>query len=99
MNPAFLIFANTVLLTRLFVLFKDDVVAVRPWLLKSAVELGVLLGFFKFSQGACGVAIIVIAANFLGWRWEARARRQKNLGRLLIGLVELFGLSFFFSTA
>ena len=99
MNPAFLIFANTVLLTRLFVLFKDDGVTARPWVLKTVVELAVLLGFYQFSQGGCAAAIIVVAANLMGWRWETRARRRKNLGRLLIGMGELFCLSFFFSPA
>src|SRR5689334_6337955 len=97
MNPAFLLFANTVLLTRLFVLFKDDVVAARPWVIKTVVELAALFSFYEFSKGGCGVAIIVVAANGLGWRWESKARRRKNLGRLAIGMVELVCLSFFFS--
>lgn len=99
MNPAFLIFANTVLLTRLFVLFKDDVVAVRPWVIKTVVELAVLLSLYEFSQGGCGIVIIVVAANLAGWRWESKGRRRKNLGRLVIGMGELFCLSFFFAPA
>src|SRR3954465_9002391 len=97
MNPAFLIFANTVLLTRLFVLFKDDVAVARPWVIKTAVEWIALLSFYEFSTGGCCVAIIVAAANWMGWRWEAKERRRKNLGRLIIGMVELLCLSFFFS--
>ena len=97
MNPAFLIFANTVLLTRLFVLFKDDVVAARPWVLKTVVELVALCSLYELSPGGIGVATIVVVANLIGWRLEAKARRRKNLGRLLIGMVELLCLSFFFS--
>ncbi len=97
MNPAFLIFANTVLLTRLFVLFKDDVVTARPWVIKTLVELAVLLACYRLSGVGCGIAIVVVAANFIGWRWETHARRRKNLGRLLIGMGELLGLSFFFA--
>jgi len=33
----------------------------------------------------------------MGWRWETKARRRKNLGRLLLGLVELMALSIFFA--
>jgi len=86
MNPAFLIFANTVLLTRLFVLFKDDVVTARPWVIKTAVELAALLALYQFSAGACGIAIIVVVANLMAWRWEIKGRRKKNLGRVLIGM-------------
>ena len=49
MNPAFLIFANAVLFARLFVLFKDDAIQRRPWLIKTLVELAVLLSLSMFS--------------------------------------------------
>jgi hypothetical protein len=97
MNPAFLIFANTVLLARLFILFKDDAVARRPWLLKTMVELVVLLSLYDISMSWLGAAVIVVGANLMGWRWETKARRKKNLGRLLLGLVELVALSVFFA--
>jgi len=97
MNPAFLIIANTVLLTRLCVLFKDDVVAARPWVLKTGVEWAVLFSFYQPSPGGAGIALVLGAANLTGWRWESKARRRKNLGRLLVGIAELVCLSFFFS--
>ncbi|MEO6992191.1 MAG: hypothetical protein ABI273_01060 [Lacunisphaera sp.] len=97
MNTAFLCFANTVLLARLFVLFKDDAVAGRPWLIKAIVELAVLGFFYPLSPAWFGAAAVALAANLAGWRWETKARRKKNLGRLLIGLFELVGLSFFFT--
>ncbi|HEY4247909.1 MAG TPA: hypothetical protein VGM64_13735 [Lacunisphaera sp.] len=96
MNTAFLFFANTVLLARLFVLFKDDAVDGRPWLIKALVELGVLAFFYPLSPVWFGTAAVALAANFAGWRWETKARRKKNLGRLFLGLIELIGLSFFF---
>ncbi|MEO6994190.1 MAG: hypothetical protein ABI273_11200, partial [Lacunisphaera sp.] len=97
MNTAFLCFANTVLLARLFVLFKDDAVAGRPWLIKAIVELAVLGFFYPLSLAWFGTAALALVANLAGWRWETKARRKKNLGRLLIGLFELVGLSFFFT--
>lgn len=97
MNTAFLFFANTVLLARLFVLFKDDAVAGRPWLIKTIVEVTVLAFFYRLSPGWFGTAGVALAANLAGWRWETKARRRKNLGRLLLGLVELAGMSFFFT--
>ena len=96
MNPAFLVFANVVLLTRLFVLFKDDAVAGRPWRTKTLVELIALCSFYAISPGWFGAAAVVLAVNFLGWRWEIKARR-KNVGRLMIGLAELAALSVFFA--
>jgi hypothetical protein len=96
MNPVFLVFANAVLLARLCVLFKDDAVSVRPWVFKTAGELAVLFLLYAFSPGWSGVAGVVVAMNFIGWRWEIKARR-KNLGRLLLGLAELVALSVFFA--
>ena len=70
MNTAFLFFANTVLLARLFVLFKDDAVAGRPWLIKTVIEVAVL-GFFLPS-----IASLV-------WCGGCRARSQSR--RLALG--------------
>lgn len=96
MNPAFLVFANVVLIARLFVLFKDDAAAGKPWFLKTLVELGLLFSLYDFSRGLPCAAAVVIALNLLSWRWETKARR-KNLGRLLIGMGELFMLSVVFA--
>ena len=96
MNPAFLVFANIVLIARLFALFRDDSVAGSSWIVKSGVELGALLLLYVFSPWLVGAAALVVAFNFAGWRWERGARR-KNLGRLLLGLFELLALSFFFA--
>lgn len=96
MNPAFLVFANVVLLARLFVLFKDEAYAGRPWVLKTVAELAVLLGLYAFSPYWLAVAGVVVAFNLVGWQWERRGRR-KNLGRLLLGLTELLVLSVFFA--
>jgi hypothetical protein len=97
MNTAFLFFANTVLLARLFVLFRDDAVDGRPWLIKAIVEVAVLGFFYNVSPAWFAAAGVSLAANLAGWRWETKARRRKNFGRLLLGLIELVGLSFFFS--
>lgn len=97
MNPAFLVFANVVLITRLVVLFKDDAVEAKPWVFKTIAELAFLVLFFDFSRGLICAAAVVVAANLFGWRWELRSRR-KNPGRLLIGLVELLGLSVLFAS-
>jgi len=96
MNPAFLFFANCVLLARLFVLFRDDAISGRVWLIKTIVELGLFGLFYEFSPTWIGAAVLVVIANLAGWRWETKARRKKNLGRLLLGMAELAGLSFFF---
>ncbi len=96
MNSAFLVFANVVLLARLFVLFKDDTLAGRPWIFKTGAELAALFLLFAVSPGRMGAAVLVVAMNLIGWRWEVKARR-KNLGRLLLGLAELVALSVFFA--
>jgi hypothetical protein len=98
MNAAFLVFANVVLLARLFVLFKDDAVGARPWAWKTFAELAVLFLWYAFSPGWLGAAVVVVAMNFISWRWEIKARR-KNLGRLLLGLAEFVALSVFFAPA
>lgn len=96
MNPAFLVFANVVLLMRLFVLFKDDAIAGRPWAGKTAAELAALGLLFAYSPGWLGAASAVVALNLISWRWEIRARRR-NVGRLLLGAAELAVLSVFFT--
>ena len=96
MNSAFLVFANVVLLTRLFVLFKDEAVAGRAWRIRVVVELIALFSLYTFSPGWFGAAAVVLALNFIGWRWEIKARR-KNVGRLLIGAGELAAFSVFFA--
>ena len=98
MNPAFLLFANLVLLGRLLVLFRDDAPAGRPWYYKTLIELAGLLAFFAASPGWIGAAVVVVLANLLSWRWEVKGRR-KNLGRLLLGLGELIALSICFAPA
>jgi hypothetical protein len=61
------------------------------------VELAVLGFFYRLSPAWFGTAGIALAANLAGWRWETKARRRKNLGRLMLGLIELAALSFFFT--
>jgi len=95
MNPAFLVFANVVLLARLFVLFKDDASTGRSWLIKTAVEVAALAAFYPCSIGWLVAAAVVSGANLLGWRREIRSR-QKNLSRLLLGIAEAAALSICF---
>lgn len=100
MSPAFLFFANVVLLARLVVLFQDESPAGRSWLVKAGVELAVLLACYPVSPAWGGATLTVVAMNLLGWRWERRARAPwKNLGRLAHGLGGLLVLSVFFSPA
>lgn len=96
MTPAFLVFANLWLLTRLVCLFRDEAARGRIWLGKTAVELAALAGLYPCRGAWLGVAASVIALNFLGWWLEQRAGR-KDLARLLIGVAGLVAWSVWFS--
>lgn len=96
MNPAFLVFANIWLVTRLVALFRDDAVKGRVWLIKTGVELIALTVLYP-----CGVVWAVTAAtvaglNLVGYRLERRSGR-KDFARLMIGLVGLVAWSICFS--
>lgn len=92
MTLPFLLAANLILLTRLVCLFKDEPVSPRAWIWKTAVELGALCAFFHLTPASGGALLLVIVMNLAGARTERHARRR-HLLRLLLGLVELAGLS------
>lgn len=98
MTHSFLIAANLVLLARLFCLFKDEPASIRAWIWKTALECGMLCACFEFSSSLFGAVALAGLANLIGAKAERRPRKR-NFNRLLLGLVELAGLSLFFSPA
>lgn len=88
MNPAFLVFANIWLLTRLVALFRDDAVEGRVWLIKTGVELLALALLFPFGTIWFAAAGTVVLLNLVGFRLERRAGR-KDFSRLVLGVVGL----------
>lgn len=96
MSPAFLVFANLWLLTRLVCLFRDEASGLRVWLAKTTVELAVLFGLYQGGRAWWGVAGTVLLLNFLGYRLEQR-RGRKDLTRLMLGAVGLMAWSVWFS--
>lgn len=96
MSPAFLVFANLWLLTRLVCLFRDEASGLRVWLAKTTVELAVLFGLYQGGLAWWGVAGTVLLLNFLGYRLEQR-RGRKDLTRLMLGAVGLMAWSVWFS--
>jgi hypothetical protein len=95
MTTLFLLLANVFLLTRLFSLFRDDPVPGRTWVIKTLVELAALAAFYQFSPIWLGAAVLLLGANLRGWLTERRSR-QRNLSRLLTGLITLLLAGFCF---
>jgi hypothetical protein len=96
MTLEFLLFANVVLLARLFCLFKDEPVAGGTWVAKSILELVVYALLFRWTTISLLGALVAVGANLISWRWETRPGRR-NLRRLFVGLAELLLLSVLFA--
>jgi hypothetical protein len=96
MNPAFLVFANIWLATRLVALFRDDAVEGRVWLIKTAVEIIALLVLYPCGAAWLVTASMVAVLNFVGYRLERRAGR-KDFARLTLGFVGLVAWSVCFA--
>lgn len=95
MTPAFLYFANLVLLTRCWCLLKEGGARPGVWLVKLAIELAGLLAFQWHSWWFAAAATVVIA-NVAGILWEALGWR-KNTGHVVMGILYLLVLSVWFS--
>lgn len=93
---SFLVAANLVLTTRLFCYFRDDPMPRRAWAGKTMIEIGALSACFELGGPLVGAFILVATANLAGFAAENRLKRR-NSRRLLIGLLELAGLSICFS--
>lgn len=96
MNPTFLVLANLCLLTRLLVLFRDDVADARIWRIKSLFEVVIAIALFPTGTGLFAIVLTLLAFNYAGFRVERRGRR-KDFERLLLGLGELAVLSVWLS--
>jgi hypothetical protein len=96
MNPAFLVFANLLLLTRLGCLFRDDGASGRVWLIKAGLELIGLAVLYPIGRAWLAAAATVVGVNALGFWLEQRGRR-KNFARLFLGMLGLGLFSVWFS--
>lgn len=96
MTLEFLIFANLLLLTRLWCLFKDEAASRLTWQNKAAVELAALMLLYRGGWVWLAAALSVVGLNLLGY-WGERLARRKDLGRLLLGVAALAVCSLWFS--
>jgi hypothetical protein len=98
MTLEFLLFANVVLLARLFCLFKDDPVPAARWVGKGVLELAVFALLFRWNTAWVGGAIVLVLANAAGWKLDLIPGRR-NLRRVLGGILELALLGVIFAPA
>lgn len=98
MNLEFLVFANIVLLTRSWCLFRDADGRSRPWAVKLWVEVVVLFLLYRPQIALGGAAATVVIFGLLGARAD-RVRAHRDLWQLLLGLLALAALSVWFSPA
>lgn len=88
MSPAFLAFANLLLLTRLVSLFRDDAASGRVWLIKTGVELVGLMVLYPAGPVWLAAAASLVGLNLLAY-WVERRGRRREFPRLLLGLLGL----------
>lgn len=96
MSLEFLVFANFLLLARLWCLFKDDASEGLPWLNKTALELAALLLLYRGGSVWIAAALTVAGLNLLGF-WAERHIRRKDFARLLLGVAAIGLFSIWFS--
>jgi hypothetical protein len=96
MSLEFLVFANLLLLARLWCLFKDNASEGLTWLNKTALELAALLLLYRGGSVWIAAALTVAGLNLLGF-WAERHVRRKDFFRLLLGIAAIGLFSVWFS--
>lgn len=96
MSLEFLVFANLLLLARLWCLFKDDASTGLVWLGKTAVELAALALLYRGGGAWAAAAFTVAGLNLCGF-WAERRARRKDFVRLLLGAAAIGLFSIWFS--